>query len=243
MIWNKHRPDLVARILPSLLYEKANNIYSRLDIDTCRSYDSVKTEILRGFRLNPKAYLQKFRTMKRYGEDSYSQFLHKLKDVQNYYLESKQITEFQSLCDDMLLEQFRSELPGEFGVFVDQRHVSGYGDGETSWSVLRVEQRWKYKFYARRNFCSRGKQPFKPKNFQTSNVNFEPSKNSVNAVSMDRNLEWVAQKLMTSQIRCFHCKMPNHIRSECPRLQPRSNNCARVGRESQQISGSQFVIP
>ena len=109
----------VARILPSLLNEKANNIYSRLDIDTCRSYDSVKTEILRGFRLSPTAYLQKFRTMKRFCEDSYSQFLHKLKDVQNYYLESKQITKLQSLFDGMLLEQFSSELPGEVGFFVD----------------------------------------------------------------------------------------------------------------------------
>ena len=62
--------------------------------------------------------------MKRYGEDSYSQFLHKLKDVQSYYLESKQITEFQPFCDDMLLEQLRSVLPGEVGVFVDQRNVS-----------------------------------------------------------------------------------------------------------------------
>ena len=62
--------------------------------------------------------------MKRFGEDSYSQFLHKLKDFQNYYLESKQITEFQSLCDDMLLEQFRSVLPDEDGAFVDQRNVS-----------------------------------------------------------------------------------------------------------------------
>ena len=95
----------LVRIWQSLLNDKANKICSRLDIDTCRSYDSVKTDILRGFRLSSKAYLQKFRTMKRYGDDSYSQFLHKLKDVQNYYLEIKQITEFQSLCDDMLLEQ------------------------------------------------------------------------------------------------------------------------------------------
>ena len=62
----------VARILPSLLNEKANKIYSRSDIDTCRSYDSVKTEILRGFRLSPKACLKKIRRMKRFGEDSYS---------------------------------------------------------------------------------------------------------------------------------------------------------------------------
>ena len=37
--------------------------------------------------------------------------------------------------------------------------------------------------------------------------------------------------------------MPNHKRSECPRLQPRSNNCAGVGLEGQRISGSQFVNP
>ena len=118
------------RILPSFLNEKANTIYSRLDIDTCRSYDSDKTEIFRGFRLSSKAYLQKFRTMKCCGDDSYSQFMHKLKDVQNYYLESKQITEFQSLCDHMLFEQFRSVLPSEVDVYAHQRIVFGYGDGE-----------------------------------------------------------------------------------------------------------------
>ena len=62
-------------------------------------------------------------------------------------------------------------------------------------------------------------------------------------MSGNRKPEWVAQKPVASQIRCFHCKMSNHKRSECPRLQPRSNNCARVGLESQRISGSQFVIP
>ena len=79
---------------------------------------------MKGFRLSPKTYLQKFQTIKRYGDDSYSQFLHKLKQVQNYYLESMQITEFQSLCEDMLLEQFRCVLPGEVGIFVDLRNVS-----------------------------------------------------------------------------------------------------------------------
>ena len=94
----------LARFLPRLLNEKANKIYSRLDIDTCRSYVTIKTEILKGFRLSSKAYLQKFRTINCYGDDSYSQFLHKVKDVQNNYLESKQMTELQSLCDGMLFE-------------------------------------------------------------------------------------------------------------------------------------------
>ena len=71
--WHGIQGQQLAGILPSLLNEKANKMYSRLDIDTCRSYDSVKTEILRGFRLSPKAYQQNLQTMKRYGDDSYSQ--------------------------------------------------------------------------------------------------------------------------------------------------------------------------
>ena len=63
----------LARILPRLINEKANKIYSPLNIDMCRSYDSGETEILRGFRLSSKTYLQKFRMIKRYGNDSYSQ--------------------------------------------------------------------------------------------------------------------------------------------------------------------------
>ena len=76
-----------------------------------------------------------------------------------------------------------------------------------------------------------------------TNVNLQSSKNGVNAVSVDKKPEWVAQKTAASQTRCFHCKMPNHRRSECPRLQPRSNNCARVGLEGQRITDNQFVIP
>ena len=140
--------------------EGEQNLFS-LDINTCRSYDSVKTEILRGFRLSRKAYLQKFRTMKRYGDDSYSQFLYKLKHVQNYYLGSKQITEFQSLCDDMLFEKFRSVLPNEVGVFVNQRYVSSATEmAKLAYLFYASNRDGSVKVDAKRNFNSRGNQYF-----------------------------------------------------------------------------------
>ena len=233
----------LARILPTLLNEKANKIYSHLDIHTCQSYDFVKIEILRGSHLSSKAYLQKFLTMKHYGDDSYSQFLHKLKDVQNYYLKSKQITEFQSLCDNMLLEQFRSVLLGEVGVFVDQHNVSSAMEMPKLADLFyKLNKDGNTQIDARRKINSRGNQLFKPKNVQMRNVNSEPSKHGINAVSVDRKTEW-AQKPVAPQSRCFHCKMPNHKRSECPSLLSRSNSCARVGLENQRITGDQCVIP
>ena len=80
-------------------------------------------EILRGFKLSPKSYLERFRTMKRSGNDSNVQFLSKLKDIHRYYLDSKSITTFESLSEDIIAEQLRSVLSAETVTFVDQRRV------------------------------------------------------------------------------------------------------------------------
>ena len=125
-------------------------------------------------------------------------------------------------------------------VFADQRNVSS---AKLSDLFYESNRDGNTKIDARRNFNSRDNQPFKPTHFSMPNVNSESSKNGVSAVSGNKKREWVAQKPVASQIRCFHCKMPNHKRSESPRLQPRSNNCVRVGLESQRISGNQLVIP
>ena len=81
----------------------------------------------------------------------------------------------------MLLEQFRSVLPSEVGVFVDQRNVSSATKMAKLADLFYESSRDGIsKIDDRRNFNSRGNQPFKPKNFQTPNVKSEPSKNIVN---------------------------------------------------------------
>ena len=129
----------------------------------------------------------------------------------------------------MLLEQFRIDLPSQVGVFVDQRNISWATKMAKLADLFYESNRdGNAKIDARRNFNSGGNQPYRPNNFSMPNVNSEPSKNCVNAVSGDKKPESVSQKPVASQIRCFHCKVPNHKRCECPRLQPMSNNCARV---------------
>ena len=66
---------------------------------------------------------------------------------------------------------------------MDQRNVSSATEMAKLADLFHESNRDENKkIDARRNLYSRGNQPFKPKNFQTSNVDFEPSKNSVNAV-------------------------------------------------------------
>ena len=78
---------------------------------------------------------------------------------------------------------------------------------------------------AKGNFNFHGNQYFKSKNCLMPNGNSDSNKKCVNTVSGDKKPEWVAQKSekpVVTEIRCFHCKMLNHPRSECPKLQSRS---------------------
>ena len=78
-------------------------------------------------------------------------------------MESKQITEFQSLCDDMFLAQFRSVLPSEVRVFVDQRNVSSLTEMAKLADLFDESNRdGNAKIDARINCNSRGNQRFKP---------------------------------------------------------------------------------
>ena len=76
------------------------------------------------------------------------------------------MTEFQTLCNDMLLEQLRCVLPGEVWVFVDQRNVSSDTEMAKIADLFYESNRdGNTKIDARRNFYSPGSQLFKSKKF------------------------------------------------------------------------------
>ena len=119
---------------------------------------------------------------------------------------------------------------------MDQRNVSSATEMAKLADLFYESNRnGNTKIDATRNFNSRGNQPFKPTNFPMPNVN------AVNAVSGERKTGWETPKFGVFIVKCQITK--DHKRSKCSRLQPRSNNCARVGLESERITGDQFVIP
>ena len=61
--------------------------------------------------------------MKRSGNDSNVQFLSKLRDMHRYYRDSKPITTFESLSEEIIVEQLRNVLRAETITFVDQRRI------------------------------------------------------------------------------------------------------------------------
>jgi len=110
-----------ARYLPVCLNVKATNVYSRLTLEQCKSYDAVKAEILSMFRLNARAYLDKFRTIAQTGNESYKLFLNRLQEYQRYYLEARKLKTVEEVLNDALANQFLLTLQPDVKAWVESR--------------------------------------------------------------------------------------------------------------------------
>ena len=114
-------PSEWPKLLPSLLNSTLRQHYNRLSYTICRDFKRIKAEILAACQMNPKYYLDKLRTMHRIGKETYAQFLCRLRDMQEYYLEAKEIENFESLKDDMLAERLKESFQTEIKFFVEAR--------------------------------------------------------------------------------------------------------------------------
>jgi SCAN domain len=112
---------MVQVFIPACLSPKAEKVNALLTLDESKNYPFVKSQILHNFRLPPSAYLAKFISVKRQGQETYSLFIGKLRKVYSYWLGSKEIDSRQKLIEQNILEQFLSTLPPDVKRWVDGR--------------------------------------------------------------------------------------------------------------------------
>lgn len=110
-----------ARILPSLLNQRALKAYAALTVEDSKDYEIIKATILEAARLTPRSYLERFRTGRRLRGETQKAFVTRIKENFAYYLQAKGITTFQHLMDDMVLEQYLLTLSDAEKCFVECR--------------------------------------------------------------------------------------------------------------------------
>lgn len=116
--------EMWAKWLPGTLTSRASQIYSKLSLDECKKYSSVKTAILDAYKLNAKRYYQNYATARRTGIENNRMFLTRLQSLQSYYLDSKAIKTFEQLKDDNLSHRLLETLNPESRSFVEARRPS-----------------------------------------------------------------------------------------------------------------------
>jgi len=118
---NNVDPDDWSKFLPAQLNSKANKVLSGLSLQESLKYDVCKSAILSYYQLSAQTYLKNFRTLRRSGGENFRMFRNKLKEFLTYFIDAKQITDLDTLADNMLMEQMLECLPTEIRRFVIAR--------------------------------------------------------------------------------------------------------------------------
>ena len=120
--------DNWAKLLPSCLNERASKLYATQTIADCQDYDITRAFLCDAFKANPSVYRKRLLGLRRQGTDSYKLFLSKLSDLQDHYLQSKEISTFERLKQDNLFHVFMDSLSPEVKSFILSREAETPSD-------------------------------------------------------------------------------------------------------------------
>ena len=100
-----------AILLQTQLTGKSLEVYSSLDLDSCRNYEVVKGKILECNEQVAGVYRQKFRQSYKKFSDSFVEFARQKETLLNKWLRSKNVDDFDKLKQFILVEEFLDRSP------------------------------------------------------------------------------------------------------------------------------------
>ena len=101
---------LRAHLLRPHMSEQARSLVSRMDPVKASDYEEVKKLLLREFKLSSSALLEKFNSLKREGNETFTLFGNRMKSVLMYYTESRKVNDYNSLLDLLVCDRLKSQL-------------------------------------------------------------------------------------------------------------------------------------
>lgn len=117
--------DMWPILLHCKLVGKAQEVVSSLSLEEGLNYDVLKETILRAYELVPEAYRQKFRIHKKPSGQTFVEFAREKGVLFDKWCTSSGVkSNFESLRQLMLLEDFKNALPEKLVVFLNEQKVT-----------------------------------------------------------------------------------------------------------------------
>jgi hypothetical protein len=245
--------ELWARFLPSVLNERAGKIFAQQPIDCCRDYDKSRSLLVNAFKCGSDVYLRKLQTSRRTGSESYTMFLNRLVEYQSFYLQSRNIVDFDALKDDVLMNCFMSSLNDDVVEFVRGRQPSTAGEAAAAADLCySVKSKSKVQGHlahqaSGKNQCVRlqGSNSAKPQQSKVANGDTASSSSPV-AKRVNRGEQEKPKA-------CWSCGSLSHKRAECPtsaqatsktgKRNAKAENSAFLASNSRHKADERFVVP
>lgn len=111
-------------LLQSVLTGRAQRACSSLSGEDRKDYAKVKAAVLNEYELVPEVYRHQFRTMRKGGTQSHTEFVRELTLQFGRWRRSASAESLDALVDLVLLEQFKQTLPPTIATFIMERGVT-----------------------------------------------------------------------------------------------------------------------
>ena len=110
-------------LLQCKIYGKAEEVVSALSVEDSIVYVKVKAAVLRAYKLVPEAYRQKFRAYRKSSTQTYVEFARDKGNLFDHWLTSCGVTDFASLRELLLVEEFKKSLPERMLVYFNEQKI------------------------------------------------------------------------------------------------------------------------
>ena len=197
--------SIYTRLLPSHLNERAKRVFAALSYDECQDYNVVKAHIISSFKASAHSYLEKFRTVKRTGQESQKMFVSRLTETYNYYLQAAEIKTFDDLKQGAVLEQFLLTLDAQTRQFVRNnspktaREAADFAD-----------------LYYENSYRSQRVPSNNHKNAFGSQAKTQVAETQQQVTGQQSGTQTSSSGLSNSKPACFICNSQNHKQANCP---------------------------
>ena len=102
--------ELRVHLLKPHLTETARNLIARMSPDDAADFDKVKLLLLHEFKLSPASLLERFNTLNRVNQETYTIYANRLKSVLTHYVECRKAEKYDLLLELLVCDRIKSCL-------------------------------------------------------------------------------------------------------------------------------------
>ena len=123
--------DIQARLLIPLLTPQAKTLVGRLPEEKLKSFADICIFLLAEFKITPRELRNRFVSATKKSEETFTLYTSRLKNLLEYYIRSKKVTDFESLLDLVVADKLKDSLyPGAYAYVVGIEREQTFGSAE-----------------------------------------------------------------------------------------------------------------